>query len=136
MVDVLMEETKVQAEEKGHNVRLVSSVAPTVPTWAVYLTASGELSTERVMLLNVYEALYRDPQGRLERYVIAVPVVLEDGSLEEEEGYTSNFVGLSLDESPSPEDWATKIEAYEARHRASERRTEHSDQIDSIMTTR
>jgi hypothetical protein len=116
-MDVLLEETKVQAEEKGHDVRLVSSTAPTVPLWAVYMTTDNELCTHRVMLLNIYEASYRD-RGRLERYPIVCPVVFEpDGSLEEEEGYCESFLGLSLGGRPDPADWQRQIKEYHARRR-------------------
>lgn len=122
MMDVLLAETKMQAEGKGRQVRLVSSTAPSVPTYAVYLTADGELCTSRVVLLHTYEASYRDSRGRLETYPIVCPVVLEPGgSLEEEDGCCTAFLGLSVEEAPSPADFERQISEYEARHRAPRR---------------
>lgn len=103
----------------GEGQRLVGSVAPSVPLWAVF-TDEGKVCTAEILLLNIYEVRYeaQDPAGDAEERVTTeiVPVAFDSLELCEIEG-VDNFIGISLEKDPDPAAWAGEIRKHEARQR-------------------
>lgn len=95
---------------------LVTVLPPPVPLWCVYHDPENsgkgsELSVDPVLLLNVYEDRCPNRQGEPEIVTAEiVPVVLSAGTLEEEDGFTVNFLGLSDSGLVDPEDWRDQID--------------------------
>jgi len=85
------------------------------PVYSVYDDQHGELFTLPVMFFHSYEVTYRRGRGSEDFDNLVIPVVFENGTLEEED--SSSFIGLSLEEVPSPEDWQRQIKEYHARRR-------------------
>ncbi len=96
--------------------RLVAVIPPPVPLWCVYHDPENsgkdsELSVDPVLLLNVYEDRCPNRQGEPDTVTAEIfPVVLADGKIEEEDGLTVNFLGLSDSSLVDPEDWRDQID--------------------------
>ena len=84
--------------------RLVGTVVPNVPTWAVfYDSREDSLLTAPIMFFNVWEIR---AYGKL--CVEMHPVSFSTDGLGEV-SELNNFLGLSLVETPDPEAWTREI---------------------------
>lgn len=93
--------------------RLVGAITPMVPTWAVYYVMEDkQLITEPVLFYSVWE---NSTHGK--NLLDAIPTVFGRDYPIEEDGSTSNFIGMSLTPDPTREDFAGEIEAYEEKER-------------------
>jgi hypothetical protein len=115
-VDILLGETRCEIERRGGRLRLVAAVAPPRPVFAVYVNQDGSLCTSPVVFFHSYEVIYPRREGGRDFDTLTIPVVIENGTLEEED--LPSFIGLSLDEVPRASDWAAQINDHAARHRA------------------
>ncbi len=93
--------------------RLVGAVTPMVQTWAVYyIMEDRQLIAEPVLFYSAWE---NSTYG--ENTLNAIPTVFGRDYPTEEDGSTSNFLGMSLTPDPTREDFAGEIEAYEEKER-------------------
>lgn len=90
--------------------RLVTSVVPNIPTWAIFYDfLEDRLQADPVMFFNVWESR---SDGKPCEEIHSV-VFFTNGL--EEATDSDNFLGLSLVEEPDPEGWKETIEAYKQK---------------------
>ena len=82
--------------------------------WCIYRDAEGNgIRVERIIFFNTYQ-IYTAGEPD---YAIAAPVIFEHGDLYEECGYEGDdFIGVTTEENPSPEEWLIRAE-HRARRR-------------------
>jgi len=113
------EERKTMSKSDGTR-RLISTIPPHAPTWAVYYW-DGELHTLPVVAFAVWE-----DESFTRRVADVRPLTFSREGVSEETYFGTNFLGLSTTEAPKAEDWADEIESYrETRRNHAEKSQRH-----------
>jgi len=109
---------------RQENSKFVGTVIPQIPTWSVfYIEEKDKLETSRVMFYTIWEF----ELGNRKRLDIR-PVSFTSDFLEEDEE-TSNFLGLSLTETPSENDWKDGIQSFKDHIKAKDHEVKRRKKI-------